>query len=785
MANKFRQYILVVFLFVQSTILWAQELTNADIRVAYIYRFTEYVEWPETSNSQNFSIGVFDIDEKILNKFEYLAQTRKIKKKNISIIKIDNLAQIEKENLDALYVSQDYNSEVEAIFTLIKDKNTLLITDNCADKKTVMINFLPSEKEELIRFEINKKNAVDEGLIIHPDILLLGGSYIDVKQLFYEKEQELVLEKEKLRISKVEVARQKELIRLQDGEIADKEKTISGKNISIKEKEEELNRQEHLLNDLKVQIKQKQLALNEKREVLNYQEEQISLQQSNIEETQFELQNQKDKIDTQIELINKQEDILIDQLSEIKQQRNFIYVSLSVVVLALGLVYFIFRGFRIKKKANIKLKSYNDEILAQNEEIIAQREEIVSARDRLELVNLELEKLSVVASKTNNAVIITDAEGNIEWVNNGFTKLFGYKHEEMTHKFGSNLVSASSHSKIDEKVKLCKETKRTVEYLAENKSKSGDKLWMHTTLTPILDEHMAIEKIIIIEANVTELKNAEENILRQKQEIEKYKYHLENIVEERTQQLVIAKEKAEESDGMKSAFIANMSHEIRTPMNAIVGFSGLLGLPGNSESKTDEYINIIKSNAKALIRLIDDIIDLSSVEAGTLAIKKTNCDVNSLMSDLLITYNAKIDNEKRQLMIGLNKKNNNPNLAIYTDRIRLNQVLTNLLDNAIKFTETGTIEFGYEIQADATILFFVSDTGIGIDKHKQQVIFNRFLKIEDDTKKLYRGTGLGLAICNAIIKDLGGQMGVDSVLGEGSKFYFTLPLELEPVLSKS
>jgi PAS domain S-box-containing protein len=390
--------------------------------------------------------------------------------------------------------------------------------------------------------------------------------------------------------------------------------------------------------------------------------------------------------------------------------------------------------------------------------------------------------LSVVASKTSNAVVITNNIGEFEWVNEGFTKLFGYEIDELTRKFGKNIVSTPFQPLVEEKIRLCNETKKTVEYLALNTTKKGDKLWMHSSMTPILDENCEVSKLIIIEANINDLKVAEENIKRQKEEIVKqnqeleiYRTQLENLVENRTKQLLIEKERAVESEKLKSAFIANMSHEIRTPMNAVIGFSNLLTLNDSTPETTFEYIKIINSNAKTLLQLIDDIIDLSRIEAGKLMIKKTECDINTLLDELFLVYNEKIKRENSNIVLMLNKQFKTQKLIVYTDRLRVNQVLINLLDNATKFTSEGIIEFGYAIKDESTVQFFVTDTGIGIEAENQKIIFERFLKIEDNPKKLYRGVGLGLSICKSIISDLQGEIWVESAMGKGSKFYFTLP----------
>jgi PAS domain S-box-containing protein len=245
-----------------------------------------------------------------------------------------------------------------------------------------------------------------------------------------------------------------------------------------------------------------------------------------------------------------------------------------------------------------------------------------------------------------------------------------------------------------------------------------------------------------------------------------------HIVEE---QLLKAKERAEEADKLKTAFLANMSHEIRTPMNAILGFSQLLSIPNLPDDKKEQYLNIINAKGNSLIKLINDIIDASKVEAGQLTLAFTSFKVNDLLKNLKNFYDKeKVFQQRESLEIRLTIPKRSNKLEIFSDQGRLEQVLTNLLDNALKFTEKGFIEFGYTID-EKSIDFFVADSGVGIDTSKQQLIFDRFRQIEGDVVRFKGGTGLGLSISKGIVDLLGGKIWVESSLGKGAKFFFSLP----------
>ena len=231
------------------------------------------------------------------------------------------------------------------------------------------------------------------------------------------------------------------------------------------------------------------------------------------------------------------------------------------------------------------------------------------------------------------------------------------------------------------------------------------------------------------------------------------------------QELTTAKELAEESNRLKSAFLANMSHEIRTPLNAIVGFSGILASTEEEQEK-QEYVSIIENNNTLLLQLISDILDLSKIEAGTLELNYSNIELNELMRELERGFLLRVKTDAVKLEF---VEPAGP-CMVYTEKNRLSQLMINLVTNAIKFTEKGSIRFGYEMRENE-LYFYVADTGCGIPKDKQQNIFGRFVKLNS----FAQGTGLGLSICQTLIERMGGRIGVESEEGKGSTFWFTLP----------
>ena len=242
----------------------------------------------------------------------------------------------------------------------------------------------------------------------------------------------------------------------------------------------------------------------------------------------------------------------------------------------------------------------------------------------------------------------------------------------------------------------------------------------------------------------------------------------ENITEKlkMNRMLQEAKEKAEESNRLKSAFLANMSHEIRTPLNAIVGFSEMVCQTEEEEEK-QEFVKIISSNNILLLQLIDDILDLSKIEAGMIDLVMGRVDVPQLCREVIATFSHK----KRDTAVELRFDENSPQIVIDADKNRIMQVLSNFLTNALKFTTKGSITLSYLLEDESQVRFCVTDTGKGIPDEQKHEIFNRFVKLDS----FVQGAGLGLSICQSLVKRMGGKIGVESREGEGSCFWFTHP----------
>lgn len=240
---------------------------------------------------------------------------------------------------------------------------------------------------------------------------------------------------------------------------------------------------------------------------------------------------------------------------------------------------------------------------------------------------------------------------------------------------------------------------------------------------------------------------------------------------------LLKKEKAKtaQAEVLKNSFLANMSHEIRTPMNAIIGASELLRDDSLSKIERNEFTNILNTSSKELLDLFNRILELSQLESGSMHFQESEISVHTLFIQLYSIFVQNISDSQKNII--LNFTEDLQEIKIFTDLDKLTKVLSYLLENAVKFTKNGEIDFGCAIQDRNNILFYVKDTGPGINKTEQEKIFKKFTQVDNSYTRIYSGAGLGLSLCKEIVNFLGGKLFIDSHLGQGSIFYFTIPLK--------
>ncbi len=363
----------------------------------------------------------------------------------------------------------------------------------------------------------------------------------------------------------------------------------------------------------------------------------------------------------------------------------------------------------------------------------------------LENARQEARKLALVAANTSNAVVITDPQGYIEWVNEGFTRITGYSYEEaIGRKPGSFLQGERTDPQVVAQIRHAVAQAQPIEVELINYGKTGREYWLRVEIQPVRNEQGAVTNFIAIESDITHAKQAEQELAR-------------------------ARDAANAANQAKSAFLANISHEIRTPLGAVIGFSEMLQRDLNAPERP-QWVATIHRSAQHLLTLINDVLDFSKIEAGRMEFERIECSPHELLAE--VASIMRVPAREKGLDLSLRCRTSLPAL-IQTDPTRLRQVLLNLVSNAIKFTEQGGIRLVAALEEDGPEPRFcvdVADTGIGMTDEQQQRIFQPFSQADNSMTRRFGGTGLGLAISKHICEGLGGGLALHSRPGVGSTF---------------
>ncbi|OIP02677.1 MAG: hypothetical protein AUJ98_00545 [Bacteroidetes bacterium CG2_30_33_31] len=469
------------------------------------------------------------------------------------------------------------------------------------------------------------------------------------------------------------------------------------------------------------------------------------------ENTQKEITNISNE--NELEMSVKEQKLIQQREKEADDYKyNKVKTQLYFVVLLaiIGTIFFIISifAYRSSRNKNAKLEKSNEIIRNQSKNI----------NDN----NQRLQQLTLAIEKTENAIVIADSNGETQWYNEGFHKLYkliNYKDAKQNSinvfKFGDKFDIKKQMDESEFKDKINFESI----FILEN----GEKRYFQTSLTHIKDEENQIKNIITVSSDITKLREAGIQINQQNDNLKAL------LIENQ-----IAMQKAESANEAKSAFLANMSHEIRTPMNGIIGMSEIL-----KQTKLDttqkEYNDIVLKSATSLLDIINDILDFSKIEAKKILLESIPMDISEIINDVGDITTLKAEDKGLDLLIFTDTQLPD---KVYGDPVRLRQILINLANNAIKFTPEGTVVISANLvnknDHHVEILFKVSDTGIGIQEEAKKKLFQAFSQAVDTITRKFGGTGLGLNISKSLCEMMGGKLEVDSQYGIGSTFYFSI-----------
>jgi len=428
-------------------------------------------------------------------------------------------------------------------------------------------------------------------------------------------------------------------------------------------------------------------------------------------------------------------------------------------------------NYLLKEKLNQELQvtkqNLDSEVKRQTEDLLQANKELKESKNQL---SLERDRFAALINNLQSGVFYINTQGNILELNSSLLQILGSPSMDATKAINIFDFQPLREFGYSQKLKKCIETGEIVYGKGEYKTMWDKLIYINYYFVPIFKEGVIVGVLANIE-DITE-KNKKDEELKKANEM-----------------LLTAKEKAEESDNLKTAFLNNMSHEIRTPMNAICGFSKMLNNKSLTDKKREQFVKIINENSDQLLSIITDIITISSLEAKQEQPKNKNTIINYILSDLVSVFRE--ENKNTEIEIICKKTLSDQDSQILTDQTKLNQIITNLLNNSIKFTDKGIIELGYNL-INNNLEFYVKDSGIGIPKNELFKIFDRFYQVNKGYSRLYGGNGLGLSISKAFVELLGGKIWAESEIGKGTIFYFTIPyqpinetIKLRPKQTKS
>lgn len=808
LSNKsfLRVFIITLSLFA-GIAMQAQKLTDAEIKTALIYNFLKYTEHPDFSHKDTLYIGVYGDDATMISSLGRL-EKQKIKGKRLKLVFLGE--QIIVPGLDAYYLLNEYNFEQSRIFKELQEKPILFITDRAEEKRQVMINFIHPENNT-IQFEINSKNLNEVGFSISPKLLVLGGSELDVRELYKETEKSLISEQEKAKQIELELNAKKEEVSKLTQNLYRLYNRIDSLNSIIIFQIENIHHQQHNLDSLNKQLavftseavtRKNTLDSINKSLILRNQEK--SRLDNRLIEMQQELVYVADSLNELTIQKTENEKTLEKQSDIIASQYNTILVFFAFLVVLLVLIIVIYFNYKANKKKNLELQRNKEQIEFQAEELI--------------MKNLELEKLSLVAEKTDNAVIILDKSGEIEWVNNGFERMQECKFYEFKELRGGNFIQASNNSKAENFFQSCIKHKLPVTYDSHIETKSAQTKWLQSTLTPVLDKDGNIERFVVIDTDITKLKEAEKKILKKNIEIEEKAKILSlqaQDLSKANQELEKQRDRAEKAlkklQNAQSQLVAaekmaslgqltsGIAHEINNPINYISSsIEGLINILDDVKLLVTAYDNnpVIQEHKEiiALKNEIDyyDLLEGFDELTGNikLGIDRTKEIVTSLRNFSRVDEDnySEIDiNRSIDSAIILLGKHHKDHITINKDFSpippvecmagKVNQVFLNVLVNSVQAIEdkgeinirtrqTKTKGINY-----ATIDFI--DSGKGIPEEIQEKIFEPFFT----TKDVGEGTGLGLSITYSIIKKHNGFINIDSEINKGTTISINLPIK--------
>jgi len=711
--------------------LLSQQFPREEVIASYIYNFAQNTEWLNEERINEFHFKIISSNKKVLNELNKMSLKKRIRNKPIKIIVEDRLTTI--DDVQLVFVAKDKEEFIVECFDKIEGKNILLISEQYNNKKVVMINFYETQDQRL-KFEINKANIINQRLTILPDMILLGGTEIDVAALYRESQVSLRTMQKQVEALQQHGKDLENNIENSKLEIAHQQHVINSQTTSIDSQKIQLVTQKLKLQKLFTATKLEQDTLYKQTNIISQREKELKEQKEEIARREKVLIAQQKKIDNQNTEIKKQGKSLAEQDITISTQQKFLYLLITISLLGIGLFFAIYRGYKNKKKINTLLASE-----------IEERKKVEDALGKSE--DLYNNAPCGYHSLDKNGVFVRINDTELKWL--------GYHREEVTGKMKFTDIIK------DNSIKIFEDAFPRFKVLGEIHDLEFDVIRKDGSILPILLSATAIYdkdgNYLLSRSNIFDItirKQAEEEIIKLNQK-------LEQRVTQRTAQLEAANKELE-------AFAYSVSHDLRAPLRGIDGFSQVLleEYQDKIDAQGKNYLQRVRSAAQRMAQLIDDMLNLSRVSRGEMNIHQVN--LSEIARD--IADNFRETQPERQVEFIIQK-----GIKTMGDARLFRIVMENLIENAWKFTSkhpTALIEFGMQQQNDKSV-YFVRDDGAGFDMNYAQKLFGAFQRLHTSTE--FSGTGVGLATVQRVIHRHGGKIWAESEVEKGTTFFFTIP----------
>ncbi len=747
--------ILLVCLFEQNNICFAQKTDRHKAISAYIYKFAQNVEWQNEDAIKDFHFLIIGDDESLINEMKNSLKFKTIRKKTIKVSSSSVLTDI--DNVQLIFVTKGNEEKLGKINDMIEGKNILLVSDSYQDERIIMINFYDSQEGSL-KFKINKLNISNHHITVMPDMILLGGTDVDVQALFYEEQQKIrnlqnqintlnnnlgMLEKN-LEIRSMELKSTKDSIKLQTLELLHHKKTLDEQSQLIYQQK----------NELQGQIKK--ILLQQK--IYDQQSRQLTTQKSELQQGKQQLQNQKNELARQeIEIAEHDAEIssksksIEEQQTKLSRQRFFLSWLVIIVILFVALIAAIFILYRSKKKANRELEK---RVLERTSDLNAINQQLQTELAERKLAEEALQKTEERYRLTLDNMLeggqIIGFDFRYLYVNDAVTRQGLKTKKELLGHTMMEAYPGIENTAVFPAIKKCIKDRKAQHMINEFMHSDGSTGWFELSIQPVP------EGVFILSNDISERKLIENKIMRLNEE-------LEEKVALRTTQLENANKELE-------AFAYSVSHDLRAPLRAINGFTNILleDYYEKFDTEGQRVCGVIQHEALRMGQLIDDLLAFSRLSRSPMQTASANMTLIA----------QQVADEVRDQYPG-NKVNFH--LAdlqpAEVDVSLIRQVWINLISNAFKFSakkEIIEIEVGCYEYSDE-IVYFVKDNGAGFDMKYADKLFGVFQRLHNINE--FYGTGVGLAIVQRIIKRHGGRVWAESEINNGAKFSFSLPIK--------